>query len=147
MKERLQRFLFLIVLVSLGVNGHIPSANFLLEGIHQDDSSFEYALPWEEEVETEIEGNLGFIDAENCEDGGGDGDEEIVLLYSADDSIVKSPVFFEAQYLFYFPNTRLLNNLLSVNIEANAIRLLTASKPSLFLLYHNFKFDAAPYSA
>ncbi len=137
MKEHLQRFLLLTVLLSLGVNGHVPQATFIGSGIWQASEQPEMALPCEEEVESESETHFDLLNSDGSDDGGG-GDDEIGLTTYFDDEGTTSRIPFLFDFPFLQPYFGLLP-ISKVQTEANLQELLTESKPHLFLLYHNIK--------
>ncbi|MCC6726057.1 MAG: hypothetical protein IT258_16240 [Saprospiraceae bacterium] len=142
MTERLKRFLLFAVLFSLGLNGRLSAINELWSGAWSDSQLAELAMPLEEEVETESETHLYLFNNVDCENGGG-GDDDIELHDGSENDL--SPPAFVLQHatISSFHLACNAGNLTKEQIKANILNLASASKPLLFLLYHNIKSDTA----
>ena len=145
MKNYLNRFICMFILLALVVNGHAPKANYLFDGFWPASEQVEYVLPWEEEVETESETHFDILNSDGSDDGGG-GDDEIGLPTYFDDESSSSEVFFLSSLAFPLHNSQHIS-FSKVQIEASSQELLMVPKPLLFLLYHNIKSDITGFSA
>lgn len=145
MKNHLHRSLFLFILLALVVNGHAPQANYFHDGYWPASEQAEYALPWEEEVESESETHFDILNSDGSDDGGGGDDETGLSTYSDDES--NSPRDFSFHALISLPHSSHHFSFSKVQIQASSNELLTAPKPLLFLLYHNIKSDLAHLAA
>lgn len=139
MKYQFQRYLFLIILLSLGLHSHGETHDQLHDGFWEVKENAEFQFITEEETETETEDLHELDDKDKIEKGDG-GDGQTGELTKSPST--KPSLFLSLGY-YPFATAYHLKNLQTNNSKVFAFETTFLDRPNLglFLLFHRFKLD------